>query len=103
MALVQNMCGHITLPTELSWIILVLLLKVNVDTWGIGILVSLWKVVEAIIETNIKTAVMFHDVLYGFHACRGTGTAIMEINMDQELASIDQAPLFIVFLDTRKS
>ena len=47
----------------------------------------------------------FHDVLYGFRANRGMGTAILEINMAQDLVivSIDQDSLFLVFLDLRKS
>ena len=47
--------------------------------------------------------VIFQDVLHGFCAIRGTGTAIMDIKMAQELASIDQEPLFLVFLDLRKA
>ena len=31
------------------------------------------------------------------------GTAIMELNLAQELASIDQSPLLLVFLDLRKA
>ena len=30
-------------------------------------------------------------------------TAIMELNLEQELASVDQDPLFLVFLDLRKA
>ena len=37
----------------------------------------MWKVVEGVIDTLVKAAVQFHDVLHGFHAGRGTGTAIM--------------------------
>ena len=51
---------------------------------------------EAIIDTHINMAVMFHDVRHGFCACRGTGAAIIELKMAQELASIDQDPLFLV-------
>ena len=84
------MWEHSKLPTELSYTILFLLPKGNADTWGIGILEVLWKILEAIIDTRIKTEVMFHDVLHGFYACRGTGTAIIGIKMAQELATIDQ-------------
>ena len=41
--LVQNIWGHITLPTDLSWNILVLIPKVNVYTRGIGMPKFLWK------------------------------------------------------------
>ena len=75
---------------------MVLLPICNSDTQGIGIPEFLWKVVEAIIDTRIKMSVIFHDVLHGFCACRGTGTAIIELKMSQELASIYQEPLFLV-------
>ena len=72
---------------ELSWTILFLLPKGNAENRWIGTIEVLWKVVEAIIDTRIKTVVTFHNVLHGFSSIRGTGTAIMDINMVQELAS----------------
>ena len=53
---------------------------------------------EAIIDTHIKTVVEFHDILHGFRASRGTGTAFMDINMAQDITSI-----FLVFLDLWKA
>ena len=102
MNLVQHMWEYSTLPTELIWAILVLIPKGNTDKWGIGLLEVLWKVVEAIVDNQIKTVVKFHDILHGLRAKRGTGTSITELNMFQELASIDQDPLFLVFLNLRK-
>ena len=46
--------------------------------------------------------VTFHGILNVFRASIGTGTAIMELNMAQELASIEKK-LFLVFLDVWKS
>ena len=57
---------------------------------------------EAIIDTCINKAVKFHDFLHRFCAGRRTGTAIMELKLVQELASVDQDTLFLVFLDLRK-
>ena len=62
-----------------------------------------WKVVEVMIYNHIKTVVQFHDFLHGFCAGRGAGTAIMELKIVEYLASVDQDPLFLVFLDLRKS
>ena len=76
-----------------------LLPKINSNTQGMGLIDVLWKVVEYIIDTRIKTVVTFHDVLNGFRASRGTGAAIMEINMAHEPASINQDSLFLMFLD----
>ena len=56
----------------------------------------------AVIDTRIKKAVTFHDVLHGFHIGRGMGTSIMELNIAQDLASVDQDPIFLVFLDLQK-
>ena len=50
----------------------------------------------AVINTWIKMAVKFHDILHGF---LGMGTAIMEIKMYQYMYSIDQVPRFVLFLD----
>ena len=82
---------------------LVLIQKFNTDTQGIGLMEVVWKVVEVVIDTHIKTVVQFHDVLHGFSAGMGTGNSIMELKIDQELASVDQDPLFLVLLDIRKA
>ena len=103
MKLVQHMWESRTPPTELIWIILVILPKGNTYTWGIGLLEVLCKLVEAIIDTRINMGVTFHDALNGFRACRGTGMLIVELNMDKELTSIDQGQLLLVFLKLWKS
>ena len=63
----------------------------------------LWKVVEALIDTRIKTVVQFHDVLHGFCAGRGTGTTITELKISQELVSVDQDLLFLALLYLSKA
>ena len=83
--------------------ILVLIPKGTTDTRGIILLETLWKLVEALINTRLKTSLQMHDVLHGFSDGRWTGTAIMELKLAQELARIDQEPLFLVFLDLRKA
>ena len=40
---------------------------------------------EAIIDTRIKTALMLHGVLHGFCDYIDTGTAIMELNVAQNI------------------
>ena len=59
--------------------------------------------VEAMIDTCIKKVVQFQDVLHIFCAGRGTGTAIMELKIAHDFASVDQDPLFLVLLDQRKA
>ena len=52
--------------------------------------------------TCINKAVTFHDVLYIFFAGGGTETAIVELKPAQDLASVDQEPLFLAFLEPIK-
>ena len=89
MELVQFMWEHGNIPEDLVWTILILTPKVNTDTRWIGLLGVLCKVTEAIIDKRIKKAMTFHDILHGFCAGRGMRTAIMELNLTEELASVD--------------
>ena len=51
------------------------------DTRGIGLFESLWKVVEAIIDIRLRVSVRLHGVLHGFHAGRVPGMEILELNL----------------------
>ena len=84
---------------EIVWTILVLTPKGNTDTRGIGLLESLWKVVEVIIDTFLRASVRLHNVLHGLSEGRGTGTTTLELKLAKELVSVDQDPPFLVFLD----
>jgi hypothetical protein len=56
-------------------------------------------VCKAIIDTCVKKAIHFHDILHCFCLTRGTSTDIMEAKLQQEVASMLQAILFQVYLD----
>ena len=99
----QFMWKHGDIPRYLGWIILVLIPKGNTDTRGIGLLESMWKLVESIIETLLRESVRLHDVLHSFCSGRGTGTSILEPKLAQELTRVDQDPLFLVLLDPKKA
>ena len=71
------------IPKELGWTVLLLITKGITSTWGIGLLDTVWKVVEALIETHLNASLQFHNVLNRFRAGRGTGTAIMELKLTQ--------------------
>ena len=58
---------------------------------------------EALINNRICASLQLHDILHNFRTGRGMGMAIMELKLAQELAIIDQDPLFLVFLELRKS
>ena len=51
---------------------------------------------EVVIYNRIKTVLQFHNFM------NGTGTAIMELKLAQELASVYQDNLFLVFLNLSK-
>ena len=55
--------------------------------------------VEAVINTCSKSVLQLHNVMHGFFSGRGAGTAIVELKLGQELASVDQDPLLLVLLD----
>jgi hypothetical protein len=44
-----------------------------------------------------------HDCLHGGLPHRGMGTAIMEVKLNQQLAWVDQAPLYQIYLDLKKA
>ena len=68
---------------ELGWAILFLIPKGNTDTWGIGLLESLWRVVEAIVDTCLRPSFCLHDILQCFRAGKGTRSAIFELKLAQ--------------------
>ena len=79
---------------DLGWKIPIQITKGEINTRGIGLLETLWKVVEAIIDTILRVSVCLHNILHSFCAGRVTGTAILELNMAQDLASVDQDPFY---------
>jgi len=101
--LIQHVYETGVLPATLPWAIMVLLPKASSGYQGIGLLEIIWKVIAAIIDARIKASISFHDALHGFRAKPGTGTAIFEVKLFQQLASIQQVPVFEVFLDLKKA
>lgn len=102
-ATIQHIFKTGNVPKEVCWTLLALLPKPDGGVRGIGLLEVTWKLCEAIIDTRVKQVVKLHDCIHGFTAHRGTGTAIIEAKLQQELASIRSQPLFQVFLDLKKA
>ena len=69
---------------------------------GIGLMETLLKVVEVLIDTCIHASLQMHNFLHGRRSGRGTGRAIMELKLAKELGRIYYDPLFLVFLDLWK-
>ena len=62
-----------------------------------------WKVCATVVNYRLKQSVILHDGLHGFRGVRGTGTAILEAKLAQQLAGLAHKPLFQMFLDDRKA
>jgi hypothetical protein len=86
----------------MSWMIIVLLPKGGGNYHGIGLLDPMWKAVEKIMVARLSV-IELHDSLHGRLPRRGTGTAIMEAKLNQQLAWVDQEPLYQIYLDLRKA
>ena len=90
--IVQHIWSTGEIPHDLGWTILVLIPKGTTNTRGIELLETLWKVVEALIDTSILASLQLHDFLHRFRAGIGTCTAIILLKLSQKLASIEQDP-----------
>ena len=62
-----------------------------------------WKVVAAILHCRLTKEITYHNVLHGFRAGRGTGTATLEAKLLQQLAAIREEVLYVIFLDLTKA
>ena len=84
------------------WITMVLIAKDKGKYRRIGLVETIWKVCTSIINSWLRSSIVLHDALHGFRQVSGTGTAIMESKLEQQLAGIFHEPLFQVLLDVRK-
>ena len=83
--IVQPMWRMGEILQELEWTVLVLITKGTTTTWGIGLLDTLQKVVEALVDTRLCASLRLHDVLRGSSSRRETWTYIMELKQSKEL------------------
>jgi hypothetical protein len=91
-----------SVPSQMSWMIVVVLPKRGGDYRGIGLLNPIWKVVEKV-QVFWFSALQLHDCLHSGFPQRGTGTAIMEAKTQQQLAWAEQELLYQIYLDLRKA
>jgi hypothetical protein len=62
----------------------------------------MWKVVEKIMVAQMS-CLKLHDCLHGGLPRRGMVMAIMEVKLNQQLAWVDQAPLYMIYLYFKKA
>ncbi len=72
------------------------------DYRGIGLLEPVWKCIERVIDHCLE-AIELHDSLHGCCSKRGTGTAIIEAKLAQQLSYLELRPFYGVFLDLWKA
>jgi hypothetical protein len=71
------------------------------DYWGIRLLEPMWKVCKHVMDLRLN-AFDLHDLLHGCRDKRRTGTAVIEAKLAQQLAYLEQAHFYGVFLDLKK-
>ncbi len=100
--LVQAVWDDGKIPTQLGWVVTVLIPKGGGDYRGIGLLEPIWKVIERVIDKRLE-AIALHDSLHSCRNGRGTGTAVIEAKLSQQLAHIKQTPFYGVFINLKKA
>ena len=90
------------IPQQMRWVITVLIPKGGGEYRGIGLMEPIWKVLERVMDHRLETIVL-PDSLHGCLKHRGTGTAIIEAKLAQQLAHLEQAPFYRVFINLRKA
>jgi hypothetical protein len=100
--LLQVVWTTVTVPTKMSWMIINLLPKGGYDYRGIGLLDPIWKIVEKVMVLRFS-AIKLHNYLHGRLPGWGTGMAIMEVKLQQQLAWAEQESLYQIYLDLQKA
>ena len=100
--LIQTIWEKGDIPTQMKWVIVILKPKGKGNFRGIGLPEPVWKVIENVIDGRLQ-AIQLHDCLHGFMAGRGTGTATIEAKLTQQLAYLEQTPLYEIFVDLKKA
>ena len=84
-------------------IIVVLIPKGNSREYcDIGLLEVIWKLIEQVLNERIS-GIEVHDCLHGCWMKCGCRTGIMEAKCVQQLAFIEQTPLYGIFIDLWKA
>ena len=91
------------LAEEATWHTVVLIPKGKKEYRGIELVEVTWKVVAVILHHRLTTGITFHDALHEFREGRGTGTATLEAKLLQQLSSMREEVLYVIFLDLTKA
>ena len=100
--LIQTVWEEGKMPIQLGWVVTILIPKGGKDYCGIGLLKPIWKVIERVMDKRLEV-IALHDSLHGCCNGRGTGTVMIEVKLTQQLAHIEQAPFYGVFIGLKKA
>jgi hypothetical protein len=89
--LVQAIWDKGKIPTQLGWVVTVLIPKGGRDYRGISLLKPIWKVIERVMDKWLE-AIILHDSLHGCRNGRGTGTGVIKAKLTQQLAHLNRPP-----------
>jgi hypothetical protein len=88
--MIQIIWDQREIPTQMSWMVVVLLPKGGGNFRGKGLLDPCWKVVEKImVHRHRMGAIEFHPCLHRGLPKQGTGTATIEAKLAQQLAWVE--------------
>ena len=91
-----------TIPRQMMWAIVILLPRGGGNFRAVGLLKPFWKVLDIIMDNRLHV-VEFHNCLHGSIKGKGCGTAGIEAKLVQQLAFIEQHPLYVIFIDLKKA
>ena len=100
--LVQAIWDKGKIPIQLGWVVTLLIPKIGGDYRGISLLKPIWKVVKQVMDHRLEV-IALHDSLHNCRNWQGTGTAVIKAKLAQQLAHIEQAPFYGVFIDLKKA
>ena len=92
--LFQVMFRDRTVPVEIAWDNMVLILKGKGWYRGIGLVKVMWNVCVVVVNCRLKGIVVLHDALHGFRSGRGVKAVMLEANLAQQLTGLAHKPLF---------
>ena len=77
---------------QMRWLIVVLIPKGRCNYWGIGLIEPIWKVVDTVMVTHMRS-ITFHNYLHGSSVTKkGMGTVTIEAKLAQQLGYMEQEP-----------
>ena len=79
------------IPTQLGWVVTVLIPTGGGDYRGIGLLEPIWKVIERVIDKRLEV-IALHSSLHGCCNGWGTGTTVIEAKHGNNLPTSSRPP-----------